>query len=651
MCGIVGFWAESTGESNREIVCSMMERLDHRGPDDEGFWLDKNTGLAMAHKRLSIIDLSSAGHQPMISPCGRYVLTYNGEIYNHHELRDELDKHNCNIQWRGHSDTETLLAVLQFWGVEKGLKKLNGMFAFALWDNSERILYIARDRLGEKPLYYGRTGSVFLFGSELKALTEHPSWRGRVDRDSLALYMRYNYVPAPWSIFHGIKKLPPAHYAVIQHDGKEISQAFCYWDVKKIAEEGVGYAADINDTEDMANALDDLLQEAVGLRMEADVPLGTFLSGGYDSTMVTAQMQKQSSTPVRTFSIGFEEKGYNEADHALAVANQLKTDHTELYVTPAEAQAVIPKLPAIWDEPFADSSQIPTFLVSQLARRHVTVSLSGDGGDELFGGYTRYFIGGRLGSQLTRVPHLIRSIGASALKRFPAQTLNSLGTLFPGIVNHQALGDKLHKLADVLTVDDGDSFYHGLVSHWKEPERVVLGSKEPETIFHNKEQWPNSLTLVERMMYFDTITYLPDDILTKVDRASMAVSLEARVPLLDHRVVEFAWKLPTSMKMRDGQGKWLFKEVLFRYLPQELMERPKMGFGVPIEYWLRGPLRQWAEELLSEDRLKKQGFFEPKIIRKYWQEHLSGVRRWHYYLWNVLMFQAWLEQYRDKIEL
>ena len=647
MCGIAGYWASHNGEIDRKSIGVMADSLAHRGSDDTGFWVDEQCGVAFGHKRLSIIDLSEAGHQPMISPCGRYVLTYNGEIYNHLDLRKELDGLGSGRRWRGYSDTETLLAVLSYWGMEKGLEKLNGMFAFALWDCVERTLYLARDRMGEKPLYYGRNGDLFLFGSELKALTVHPAWRGKIDRDALALYMRHNCVPAPWSIYKDIFKLPPAHFVVIRDNGCDVKSPACYWNIKTVAENGVRRSSEKNaDPLILADELDGLLKDAVKLRMEADVPLGSFLSGGYDSTIVTAMMQMQSVKPVQTFSIGFHEKGYNEAQHAQNVAEYLKTDHTELYVTSEEAMAIVPMLARIWDEPFSDSSQIPTYLVNKLARRHVTVSLSGDGGDELFGGYTRYFVGGRVGAQLTRIPKNVRSFLVYLLEKLPAKTLNRIGNILPGILKHQALGDKVHKLAEVLELPDGDSFYHGLTSHWKDPTSVVKGSKEPETIFTRSEEWPRLLNLVERMMYFDSTTYLPDDILTKVDRASMAVTLEARVPLLDHRVVEFAWNTPTSMKIREGQGKWLLKQVLYRYVPKELMDRPKMGFGVPIEHWLRGPLREWAEELLDEKRLREEGFFEPELIRRCWREHISCERRWHYYLWDVLMFQAWREEYR-----
>lgn len=641
MCGIAGYWtnngfALAVGEK-------MALRIESRGPDDAGVWGDEASGVILAHRRLSILDLSPAGHQPMHSPCGRYVLVYNGEIYNHQDIRTELVADGGAFDWRGHSDTETLLAALRHWGVKRTLEQLNGMFAFALWDASERVLFLARDRMGEKPLYYGRSGDSFLFGSELKALTVHPQWHGEIDRDALALYMRHNYVPTPLSIYKGINKLPPAHFIAIRDGGHAVGEPQCYWDLAQVAEQGVlstgGESAGLTDE------LDHLLRDAVGRRMAADVPLGAFLSGGYDSTIVAALMQAQSERPIQTFTIGFHEEGYNEAKHAKAVAEHLGTDHTELYVTPEEAMAVIPKLPAIYDEPFSDSSQIPTFLVSQLARRHVTVSLSGDGGDELFCGYNRYALGYRVWSKLRLLPPVARKALSWGLNHTPGHTLDLMQQRLPPRWRVSNLADRLPKLAEVLSHRDGQSFYRDLVSHAKQPNQLVLGATEPDTILSHPDRLPNLPGLREQMMYLDMMTYLHDDILTKVDRASMAVSLEARVPLLDHRLVEFAWRVPTEYKYRDGQGKWLLRQVLYRYVPKAIMDRPKMGFGVPIEHWLRGPLREWAEELLDEKRLIDEGFFDAASIRKMWEEHVSGKRRWHYYLWDVLMFQAWREHW------
>jgi len=645
MCGFVGFWGylPNLKDSIQAIAGQMTNSIIHRGPDDAGVWVDEKCGLALAHRRLSILDLSPAGHQPMASPCGRFVLVYNGEIYNHLDLRRELEAEGGAFDWRGHSDTETLLAGLRHWGIERCLQKLNGMFAFALWDRREQLLYLARDRMGEKPLYYGRSGDVFLFGSELKALAAHPDWNAEINRDALALYMRHNYVPAPWSIYKNISKLSPAHFVVISGGGRNIGKPHCYWDLAKIAEQGQAVAT--GSAEGLIDELDALLRDAVGRRMMADVPLGTFLSGGYDSTTVAALMQAQSERPIKTFTIGFHEEGYNEAVHARAVAAHLGTEHTELYVTPSEAMDVIPKLAHIYDEPFSDSSQIPTYLVSKLARQHVTVSLSGDGGDELFYGYRRYFKAEHIWRKISRLPISMRSALGSALAHAPARTIEKIMGILPRRLRINHFADRLPDLVEILAHPSGEGLYRELVSHNKNPAQLVLGSSEPLSIFNQPDQLPRLPGLPEQMMYLDMMTYLPDDILTKVDRASMAVSLEARVPLLDHRLVEFAWRVPTEFKYREGQGKWLLRQVLYRYVPKELMERPKMGFGVPIEHWLRGPLREWAEALLDERRLRDEGFFDAAPIRKMWHEHLSGKGDWHYYLWDVLMFQAWLEEW------
>jgi len=640
MCGIVGYWGKEGASAS--IVEEMALRIQHRGPDGAGVWLNKTSDLAMAHRRLAIIDLSPAGHQPMTSPCGRFTLVFNGEIYNHPELRADLEHENGHFNWRGHSDTETLLAALRHWGLDKTLQKLNGMFAFALWDGEEKSLKLARDRMGEKPLYYGNSAGYFLFGSELKSFKANPHWHPEIDCNALALFMRHNYVPAPWSIYKGIKKLPPAHYVVITDFGSQISEPVCYWDLAKIAEQGV--ATSVTNTETLIDELDGLLRGAVLSRMASDVPLGAFLSGGFDSTIVTALMQAQSVRPVKTFTIGFNEQGYNEAVHAQAVAKHLGTEHTELYVTPEEAMAVIPRLPAIWDEPFSDSSQIPTLLVSELARQHVTVSLSGDGGDELFCGYNRYTQGYQIWSKLQFVPAPLRRVIAALMEVMPGRPIEYLMRILPKQMRIPHFSERLPKLAGVIRQTSTLDYYQNLVSHWKTPDQLVLGASEHKTLFSYPDKLPKLTDFREQMMYLDSMTYLPDDILTKVDRASMAVSLEARVPLLDHRVVEFAWKVPMSMKYKDSSGKWLLREVLYRYVPRELMERPKMGFGVPIGEWLRGPLRDWAEDLLSEKRLREEGFFDPVPIGKMWQEHVSGKRQWHYYLWDVLMFQAWLAE-------
>lgn len=640
MCGIAGFW--SSGRFGLAHGEAMASRLEHRGPDDAGAWQDAEAGLVLAHRRLAIMDLSPAGHQPMHSPCGRYALVYNGEIYNHLELRQELAAQGGAFDWEGHADTETLLAALIRWGVKGALGRLNGMFAFALWDARERVLYLARDRLGEKPLYYGRSGSTFLFGSELKALTAHPDWQGVVDRDALTLYMRHRYIPTPWCIYQGIRKLPPASCVTVRGGSRDISEPEAYWSLAEVAERGVATQGD--DPDGLVDEMDALLRDAMARRMAADVPLGAFLSGGYDSTLVTAVMQSLSETPVKTFTIGFHEKGYDEAVDARAVADYLGTEHTELYVTPEQALSVIPELPRLYDEPFADSSQIPTYLVTQLARQDVTVSLSGDGGDELFYGYRRYFKADGMWTSLGRFPLPVRKLAANMVSLAPAGAIERVMRLLPAGYRVNHLEDRLPIITKILGSASGSVLYREMVSHDKDPGRLVLGAKEPDTVLNKPGDLPNLPGLREQMMYLDMVTYLPDDILTKVDRASMAVGLEARVPLLDHRLVEFAWRVPTRLKCHGGKGKWLMRQLLYRYVPESLVDRPKKGFGVPLDHWLRGPLREWAAALLDEKRLEEEGFFDPAPIREMWEEHLSGKHDWHYYLWDVLMFQAWWEE-------
>ena len=603
--------------------------------------MDPETSLGLVHRRLSIIDLSPAGHQPMASVCDRYIIAFNGEIYNHSELRQSL----VHTNWRGHSDTETLLAAIATWGLEAALKQCVGMFAFALWDRKTKCLTLARDRLGEKPLYYGWLGDVFLFGSELKALKAHPAFRTEIDRDALTLFLRHNAIPAPYSIYQGIHKLPPGTFLQL-YVGQKDTRPVAYWSARQVAEAGQRNLFRGSDSEAGAE-LERLLGRAIHGEMVADVPLGSFLSGGIDSTTVVALMQAQSTRPVKTFTIGFHEEGYNEADQARAVARHLGTEHTELYVTPQDAMDVIPSLSAIYDEPFADSSQIPTYLVSRLARQHVTVSLSGDGGDELFGGYNRYFWARNLWRRLGWMPRPLRAAVAGVLTTVPPSSWNTafqkLERWLPARLRYANPGDKLHKAAQILAVRSPEEIYLGLVSHWKHPAQLVRGSHEPQTLLTDPSRQAVLPDFEHSMMYLDTATYLPDDILTKVDRAAMSVSLETRVPLLDHRLVEFAWTLPLDMKIRHGQGKWLLRQVLYRHVPQSLMERPKMGFGVPIDQWLRGPLKPWAAALIEPAQLMREGIFDPVPIQRKWLEHQAGVRNWSYYLWDVLMFQAWME--------
>ncbi|MFZ5997975.1 MAG: asparagine synthase (glutamine-hydrolyzing) [Nitrospirota bacterium] len=647
MCGITGFLTKEYNFNWDECLQLMTTSIVHRGPDDVGQWIDKDAGVALGHRRLSILDLSPAGHQPMHSVSGRYVIVFNGEIYNHNQIRKELEGLSVR-QWGGHSDTEVILASVEEWGLEEAVKRFTGMFAIALWDRKERVLSIVRDRLGEKPLYYGWMGNVFLFGSELKALRAHPAWRGEINRDALTLFLRHNYIPAPYSIYKNIFKLLPGTILSLSND-QISSHSYTitpYWLAGEIVEHGVNDSFKGTE-EDAVAQLDALLRDVVKHQMVADVPLGAFLSGGVDSSTIVAFMQAQSSQSIKTFTIGFEEESYNEAHYAKEVAKYLGTDHTELYVTPEYAMSVIPKLPVLYDEPFSDSSQIPTHLVSQLTRQKVTVSLSGDGGDELFGGYNRYFQGRQIWNKVRGIPRPLLGLVAKMITSVPPQRLDwvakAFSSVMPGELKAGRAGDKLHKLAEIIDKESPEALYKELVSHWKSPSSIVLDSREPSTVITDKSQWAALDDFTLRMMYLDTMTYLPDDILVKVDRAAMGVSLETRVPFLDHRVVEFAWKIPLSMKIRNGQGKWLLRQVLYKYVPKELIERPKTGFGIPIDTWLRGPLRDWAEDLLNENRLRQEGFFNPVPIREKWAEHLSGKRNWQYHLWDVLMFQAWLD--------
>ena len=640
----------------------MVHDIRYRGPDDTGCWTDAPLGIGLGHVRLSIVDLSSEGRQPMVSASGRYVITYNGEVYNFKDLRKDLEQRG--VRFRGHSDTEVILAGIDQWGLEHAVGRCVGMFAFGVWDRSKLILHLVRDRLGIKPLYFGWTGHTFLFGSELKAFWGYPGFRPDIDRNVLALYMRHNYVPAPYSMYQGLYKLPPGCVLAIGReqvgqreqfspdpdDGEAPWKPQRYWSAKSVVDQGLRNP--LNGPEgDIVGELDGLLRDAVRSRMISDVPLGAFLSGGIDSSTVVALMQDQSPTPVKTFTVGFSETEYNEAGYAKEVARHLGTDHTELYVSSAQAMAVIPRLPTLYNEPFGDSSQIPTFLISELARKQVTVSLSGDGGDELFGGYNRYFLTRELIRNVGWLPKRVRTCLGQGVRLLPRyiQYVEMLarccGSAVRAQVNALRVGDRMYKLADLLAVDRIEAVYLPLISHWQNPAGVVVGGSELGTPLTKHMRDDVFCDPTNLMMYLDTITYLPDDILVKMDRASMGVSLEAREPLLDHRVVEFAWRIPQGMKIRGGKGKWVLRQVLARYVPEKLFDRPKMGFGVPLNSWLRGPLREWAESLLSESRLRQEGYFHPAPIRTKWEEHVSGRHDWAYLLWNVLMFQAWLEQW------
>ena len=644
MCGLTGFWTKRDGGDLAQSVRRMTDAISYRGPDDQGHWLDEERGLALGHRRLSIIDLSPEGHQPMHSASGRYALVYNGEVYNFAQIRAELEREGY-AAWRGHSDTEVMLAAFEAWGVEAAVARFVGMFAFALWDRAEGALYLVRDRLGIKPLYYGWNGATFLFGSELHALKQHPDFEGRLNQRAIGTYLRYCYVPSPESIFEGIYKLPPGTLLKVRGP-LEHAEPQVYWSAYEVAQAGLRCPFE-GDAADAANALYDLLSEAVGCRMVADVPLGAFLSGGIDSSTVVALMQAQSARPVKTFTVGFHEESFNEAHHAKAVAEHLGTDHTELYVTAEDAMAVIPKLPRLYDEPFADESQIPTFLISELARKQVTVSLSGDGGDELFAGYTSYQQDKARWQTLERVPYALRSRAAQVLAKTaetPQRRLDSLGRVLPGALQQYANAERLGRMADYLGLESRSELHNKRLTRL-DAHQMLLSAKESESYRADRPNWTSFPEHVQSLMYWDMTTFMPDDILVKVDRASMGVSLEARVPILDHRVAELAWRFPLEMNFRDGKGKRLLREVLYRYVPEPLVERPKKGFGVPVGRWLRGPMRDWAEDLLSEERLKREGLLEVGTVRRQWEDFLAGnFAQGQSPIWTTLMLQAWLEE-------
>lgn len=641
MCGIVGF-VQPGGLRRREALLTsgkMADTISHRGPDDSGVWIDETAGVTLAHRRLAVIDLSVTGRQPMFSPSGRYVISFNGEIYNHLEIRRKLDLlYPGAVRWKGTSDTESLLAAIDNFGLERALQQSVGMFAFGLWDRRDRTLYLARDRLGEKPLYFGWQNQMFMFSSELKAIACHPSFKSVIDRDALVLFARYGYIPAPRSIYAGIQKLTPGSYLTLTvgtcaHSVGKLPAPKRYWSLQEVIKSGKDRPFE-GDTNEAVDALDGLLRQAVASQATADVPLGAFLSGGIDSSMITALMQDSSSQPVKTFTIGFGEPQYNEAHQAKKVAALLGTDHTEMYVQPKDALNVIPRLPMLYDEPFSDSSQIPTAMVTAMARRHVTVALSGDGGDEVFGGYARYSWARDLWRFLSPVPKPIRHVYQHIIAAAPPRLSSA------GIVG------KARMVSDILSYrfDVVEQLYLLLVSHWRSPLMIVNHTSEPRSSISDYSTWPEVSEVRSRMMAIEALTYLPDDILVKVDRAAMGVSLETRAPFLDHRVVEFAWRLPVSVKIRRRQGKWILRQALYRRVPKPLVARPKRGFIVPIESWLRGPLRDWAEDLLDASRLRIEGFFHVAPIRERWAEHITGRRQWDRSLWDVLMFQAWLQE-------
>lgn len=662
MCGIAGFWDPGhklSAELSQQTLAKMIRTIAHRGPDDSGSYVVRELGLALGHQRLSIVDLSPLGHQPMTSASGRYVIVYNGEVYNHRELRQQLIDLGCGF--RGHSDTEVILAAFDTWGIRESVPRFNGMFAIAVWDTERKVLTLIRDRLGIKPLYFGYANGIFIFGSELKPFRQVPGFDAAINRSALTMYLRHNYVPTPYSIYDGVCKLTPGCLleidagllANVHRDYDWSSRQIAFWSAREVIERGLAAPSSESETE-VIESLHDRLLRSVEYRMLADVPLGAFLSGGIDSSTVVALMQAQASRPVKTFSIGFREDGFDEAVYAKRVAEHLRTEHTELYVSPTEAMSVIPRLPGMFDEPFADSSQIPTFLVSQLAREHVIVGLSGDGGDELFAGYNRYIWGDRLWNRFGGIPPLLRSGFSRALKAYPSFWSACLRLSLKALPRSWAVANpeqKLSRLAEVMHHRSIQNLYLDLVSHWNDPASVVIGGAELPTAVSDASRRAAVTNEIEAMMATDLVSYLPDDILTKVDRASMSVGLEARVPLLDHNVVEYAWSIPFAMKMRDGNGKWILRQVLQKYVPAEMIDRPKMGFGIPIGSWMRGALRDWTDDLLSADTLKRQNFFEPEPIVRLWQEHRSGRAEHHYALWNILMFQSWLAEQDDRSDL
>jgi len=654
MCGIAGILSRQRVDET--AIARLIAPIAHRGPDDDGIWIDAEAGVGLGHRRLSIVDLSPAGHQPMLSADGRFVLTFNGEIYNHPELRRELEESNAvpSGGWRGHSDTEVFLQGIATWSLAETLRRSVGMFAFALWDRKERTLSLVRDRFGEKPLYYGWVGRDFLFGSELKALRAHPGFDNAIDRGALQLFAARTYIPAPLSIYERIFKLPPACVLTLDLEaaarprsappeedrsegGLKLQRYWSYRDVVR-----AGLEDPLGDEREALERLEQALAMAIRGQSLADVPVGAFLSGGIDSSTVCALYQKYSATTVRTFSIGFEEAGYNEAEDAKRVANHLGTVHEERTVTVREARDVIPLLPTMYDEPFADSSQIPTHLVSRFARDQVTVALTGDGGDELFAGYNRHFAAPQLWEMLRTIPKPLRAATGSPLGRIPSQFWTGVANFIPG--RHQPhLGAKLQKaLKLAASADSFDDVYCSFLDEWSGEGTPVLGSGLARNRFDLDvaDGAPDAV----RVMYCDAVTYLPDDILAKVDRASMAVSLETRVPFLDHRVAELAARIPLGLKVRDGRGKHLVRKLLEGMVPRELVERPKAGFALPVGEWIKGPLRPWAEDLLDCDLIKSQGWFDSAKIEARWRQHLSGRRDSSAAIWGILMFQSWLQE-------
>lgn len=641
MCGFSGFLAaEQPAALASELLLRMGDAIAHRGPDDQGIWYQAEQGIGFSHRRLAIVDLSPAGHQPMQSQSQRYMMAFNGEIYNHHILRTELMQQQEPLHWRGHSDTETILAAFDAWGIEQTINRLVGMFSIAVWDLQQQELVLVRDRLGEKPLYFGWQEGVFLFGSELKALRIHPAFNHRINRDALALYMQYSYVPAPYSIYQSVQKLKPGCFlrTSLRTPGQVSIQP--YWDLVQVNQQAQQQLFQGSDTE-IISGLQQKIRDSVQSQLMSDVPVGAFLSGGVDSSLIVGVMQSLSASSVKTFTIGFEQQQFDEAQYAGQVAAHLNTDHNELYISDRDALEVVPKLAAIYDEPFADSSQIPTYLVSALAKSRVTVALSGDAGDELFAGYSRYQHCMQTWHKFSRRSATGRAMVAGGISQLSAFQWNNLSHLVGYKPEGGNIGHRLAKVAMAAKTDNFVSYYQNLLSHLAEAQQLVLKSAGSNTVF-NELSWLEPG--VSSLMLVDSLSYLPDDILAKVDRASMAVSLESRIPLLDYRVVEFAQKMPFHLKYQHGQTKWCLRQILDQYVPRNLIDRPKKGFGVPLAEWLRGPLKDWAEVLVQSDLLRSQGYLNADVVGSMWQQHQQGIADWHFQLWNVLMFQSWLQQ-------
>ena len=642
MCGIVGVFSSREEYLNEKFLNNMSSKLIHRGPDAKGLWLDLNDGIGMAHRRLSILDITESGSQPMFSSDKRYVISFNGEIYNFLDIRKELNKvFNIN-NWEGNSDTEVLLKSIQYFGLEKSLNKIEGMFAFALWDSKLKKLTLVRDRMGEKPLYFGKVGQYFLFASELKALTSFPLWEGEIDRDSVALYLRQNFIPAPRTIYKGIFKLEPAHLIVISEKSNFIGSPKCYWDLSDIS-----YNSQSMKNNDYAQNIEifyDLIRNSVKKRLISDVPVGAFLSGGFDSSLVVSMMSEISNSSVKTFSIGFNNEKFNEANKAKEISNYLGTEHQELYLSFKDVFTLIQEIPNIYDEPFSDSSQLPTLLVSKLASKNVKVCLSGDGGDELFGGYNRHIMGPKVWNLINMIPYSLRSKFNGNEYLYINSYFDILNKFLPSSHRIDNFSEKLSKLIFLIDSKDSTIFYKNLISNSKFPENLLSKNIMPQTILDDYKLEKHFKSFAERIMYLDQINYLPNDILTKVDRASMSTSLEARLPFLDHKLVEFSWTIPKDQKIVGSKGKWILRQLLYKYIPQEIIDGPKKGFAIPLNDWLKGPLRLWADDLLMDLNLGNQEIFDRKAVISLWNNFLNGKNFNHHQLWNILMFQLWLKE-------